>query len=265
MARKKNIIAPNDEKAVEAMELVKKQEDQKQLVAQQAIAAVGFDLKEYDLFTFIQMGRNVFALHATTGVVGGKILLAIKENEQHGMYMNALEKIGIPYRKAARYTHIAKRFGKYDNLSHLNNSILAVMEEFTDPELEKLDAGEEVKGLKLDAIDNMTAAEVRDKYRASEKKLEHQKEAHKKEVEKLNEIIGDLRIRAEDPMQLTPSQKAARELRTLTRDYSLALAKVSAGFREAMSILDEGERISGIGIQELNVWLNEFVPDSATI
>jgi hypothetical protein len=36
----------------------------------------------------------------------------------------------------------AKRFGKYDTVSHLNNSKLAVLEELSDPALKKLDAGE---------------------------------------------------------------------------------------------------------------------------
>jgi hypothetical protein len=266
MARKKNVIAPDDERAAEAMELVKKQEAEKQLAAREAVAAIGFDLKEYDLFTYIQMSRNVFGLHALTGVVGGKLLLAIKENEQHGTYMNALKEIGIPPRKAQRYTHVAKRFGKYDNLSHLNLSTLSVLEDLTDPELEKLNDGEEVKGLTLDAIDKMTAAEVRDKYRSAEKKIKHLKDSHDQEVGKLNEIIDDLKIRAEDPMQLTPAQRAHRLIRaTYTPEYTLALAGISAGIRKAMSILADAERTEGIGVQELNEWLNEFVPDSVTI
>jgi hypothetical protein len=266
MARTKNKIAPADERAVKAIELVKKQEAEKQLVAREAIAAVGFGLKEYDLFTYIQMSRNVFGLHAMTGIMGGKLLLAIKENEQHGTYMNALKEIGVPPRKAQRYMHVAKRFGKYDNLSHLNLSMLSVLEELTDPELEKLNDGGEVKGITLDAIDNMTAAEVRDKYRAAEKKIEQLKGAHRKEVEKLNEIIDDLKIRAEDPPQLTPAQKAHRLIRTTyTREYTFALSEISTGVRKAMSVLADAERTEGVGVQELNEWLTEFVPDSATI
>jgi hypothetical protein len=265
VARTKNKIAPNDKKAVEAMELVRNQEAEKQLVAREAIAAVGFDLKEYDLFTYIQMGRNVFKLHEMTGIMGGKVLLAIRENEQHGTYMKALEEIGVSHRTAVRYTHFAKRFGKYANLAYLSGSKLSALEDLNDIELEKLDKGDGVKGLTLDAIEESTAPEVREKLRSAEKKIERLKDAHKKETDKLNEIIGDLKIRAEDPMQLTPAQKAARELRALTGVYCIALSKISAGFREAMSILAEGEKIPGVGVQELNAWLNEFVPDSATI
>jgi hypothetical protein len=202
MAKRKNVLAPNDARDAEAMELVKKQDEEKQLVAREAIAAVGFELKEYDLFTYIQMGRNVLRLHEMTGIMGGKILLAIKENEQHGTYINALKEIGIPHRSAVRYTHLAKRFGKYANLAYLNNSKLAVLEDLTDPELEKLDKGEEVRWLTLDAIETMPTPQVRDELRAAEKRIERLKDTHNKEVEKLNEIIDDLKIRAEDPMQL---------------------------------------------------------------
>jgi hypothetical protein len=68
------------------------------------------------------------------------------------MFLRVLEQIGIQPRKAQRYMHVAERFGKYDNLSHLTLSTLSVLEELTDPELEKLDEGGEVRGLTLDAI-----------------------------------------------------------------------------------------------------------------
>ena len=262
---KKDVIAPNDEKAVKAMDIVRQQEAKKQLAAREAVMAAGFDLKEYDLFTYIQMGRNVFQLHEMAGLMGGKILPAVKENGQQGPFLKAMEETGIHPRKAQRYMRAARRFGKYDKLPHLPNSKPAIMEELTDPELEKLNEGEEVKGLTLDAAGRMTAAQSRDALRTAEKKIAKQKEAHKKEAGKLHEITGGLKIRAGDPVQLTPAQKAHRLLRgTFTPEYTLALAKISSGIREAMPIPAGAERIQGIGVQELNERLNQFSPGMQT-
>jgi hypothetical protein len=267
MGRRKNVIAPE----AKTMDLVAQKKDENLSAVKQIFSRLGILGVEYDLFLYIQTGKHLKGLHGNTAIALGAVLLEIREREKHGAYYKALEQIDIPPRTASRYIHIAKRYGQSNrpDLADLTPAKFDVIDMLSDPELEKLIAGEEVKGLTLDAIDELPATEARKRLRAAEKKLADQKErlkeVHGKEVEKLTEIISDLRIRAEDPMQLTPAQKAARELRTFTADYSIALAKISGGFREAMSILDEGEKLPGIGVQELNAWLNEFVPDSATI
>jgi len=261
MPRRKNVIAPE----AQTMDLVAKEKDENLSVANQILSKLGVLGTEYNSFFYAQTAKYLSELHEGTGIAFGAVLLSIKEHEPHGNFQNVLKQIGTQPRKAQFYMRYAKRYGKYENFSHLSNSKLDLFEAFSDEELKKLDAGEEVKGLTLDAIDRMPASEAREKLRSANGKIERLKDSHKKEVEKLNDIISDLKIRAEDPMQLSAEQKAARELRALTGVYSMALSKISAGFREAMSILDEGEKIPGIGVQELNAWLNEFVPDSATI
>jgi hypothetical protein len=265
MAKRKNVIAPNDDdKAVEAMDLVKKQDEEKQIAAREAIAAVGFDLKEYDLFTYIQTCRNVFRLHKMTGIMGGKFLLAIKENEQHGTFMKAVEEIGIAYRTAARYMHYAKRFGKYDNLSHLSQSELSVLEDFTDPELEKLDAGEEVRGLTLDEYDKMTAAEARDKLRENAKKLAAQKAKQEKVVKEMSAELEELRLRDSNRPPPTKEQIAQAALFELNRDYTIALAEVNAAVRKAHALVVEAEKIPGVDALMLNGWFNQYSPEMST-
>jgi hypothetical protein len=112
----------------------------------------------------------------------------------------------------------------------------------------------------------MPRGELEDEARRIREKEKRLKNSHKEEVKKLNEIIGDLKIRAEDPMQLTPAQRAHQLIRaTYTGEYTIALGEAAAGIRKAMSVLADAERTEGIGVQELNEWLNEFVPDSAAI
>ena len=105
----------------------------------------------------------------------------------------------------------------------------------------------------------MPVRKLEDEVRGLRKKLAKQKDAHAAEVGKLSETIGDLRVRAEDPMQLTDAQRAHRLIReNYTRAYTVALGKISSGIREAMSIIGEAQRTKGIGVQELSEWLGQF-------
>jgi predicted nucleic acid-binding Zn-ribbon protein len=133
------------------------------------------------------------------------------------------------------------------------------------PVTEKYLKGGPLGDIPHDDVSTMTASELETEVRKLRKKTNDQKEQHKKELAAKLDEIKDLTMRVSNTEPPTKAQKAARELRALTGEYSMALSKISAGFREAMSILDEGEKIPGAGIQELNAWLNEFVPDSATI
>jgi len=254
MARQKNVIAPE----AKAMDLIAKDQQNKQISAQHALASLGFNLKEYDLFTFIQMGKNIFGLHEWAGVVGGKVLLAIKEKEPHGTFGKALEEIGVEPRQAQRYMNIARRYGKYDNLSHLNNSKLNLLDDFSDPELEKFTKGEEVKGLTLDVIDQLPATEVRKRLREAEKKLESQKEKHKKEVAKMVDEMSDLRMRIAGQDIPSPEQIVQAILQKLGVEYTKTLGELNTSLRKAYAIVVEAEKIENVNVQQLSDWIGQF-------
>jgi gas vesicle protein len=159
-----------------------------------------------------------------------------------------------------------EKFGdNFATVANLGSRKARAIAYFTKEEIEEYAKGGDLRNIPHDDVSSMLATELEGEVRRLREKEKRLKDSHQKEVEKLKEIIDDLKIRAEDPMQLTPPQKAERQLRALTGEYSIALSKIAGGFREAMSILDEGEKIPGIGVQELNAWLNEFVPDSVTI
>ncbi|MDR1863529.1 MAG: hypothetical protein LBQ67_06385 [Treponema sp.] len=196
----------------------------------------------------------------------GRYCLWLKEGIGWGGFVKALESRHFDIRLAYHAMIQFKKFGdNFATVANLGSRKARAITYFTKEEIEKYANGGPLGDIPHDDVTTMTALELEEEVRFLKKKNANQKEQHKQEVEKLKEIIDDLKIRAEDPMQLTPGQKAARELRGLTAAYSIALSKISAGFREAMSILNEGEKIPGIGVQELNEWANEFVPDSANI
>jgi len=264
MARAKNVIAPGDARAIEAMELVEQNEKDRQIAAQEAVKFLGFDLKEYDLLLYVKMGKNVFQWHEMTALMGGKILLTIKENEEHGTFGKALEQIGIHPRRAQRYMNLARRFGKYDSVSHLSNSKLDLLEDLTDPELEKLDAGEAVRGLTLDEIDRLPASRVRDRLRVAENDLAKEKEARKKEREafgksmlqkdaKINEL--DMKLDGRDLP--TKERIAALALEGLRKKLFEEIQLTRFHFGECLKAIGAAEKIEGATFPMLENWAKE--------
>jgi hypothetical protein len=257
MAKRKNVIAPE----ARAMDLVAQDQQDKQIVAQQALASLGYNLKEYDLFTYTQMAKNILQLHEWTGITGGKILRAIKENEPYGVFGKVLEEIGIEPRQAQRYMNIARRYGGYDNLSHLNNSKLTVLDAFSDPELEKFAAGKEVKGLTLDAIDQLTASQARERLREAEQKLESQKSHYKEETERLKKETERPQEIADRGSELTKKEKVAKavdaELNKLRFPLCDNINKAYLHFDEALKTIEKARQLEGVTFPQLEKWAKE--------
>jgi len=239
------------------MALVAQDEKSKQLAADEALAALGFNLKEYDLFLYIKMCRNVFQLHEMTGMMGGKILRAIKEKESHGTFGKALGEIGIQPRQAQRYMHLSKRFGKYDKLSHLSNSKLDIIDALTDPEIEKLLDGEEVKGLTMDAIESLPASQARDRLRAAEKKLEDQKKRHEQTVKEMSAELETLRLRDGVLPPPTKEQKAAAALEELRKKLFAEIQLTRFHFGECLKVISAAEKVEGVTFPLLERWAKE--------
>jgi hypothetical protein len=249
----------------QSMDLVAQDQRDHQITAVKAFEAFGIDGKNYDLVTYTQIGRNVFQLHGVTGIVGGRILLVIKANEQHGTFLKAVEQMGVSYRTAARYMHTAKRFGKYDNLSHLNDSALAVLEELSDPELKKLDAGEDVLGLNLDAVDKMTAAQLRKRVRETKQMLDQKTKEYKEDVKKMSAELEELRLRSAGQEPPTKEQLAGVALEPLKKKLFEHLLEAQFHLDEAVNVAAAAQKVGGATFPQLQEWARAHYEQLAPI
>ena len=265
MAKNRNKIAPADARAVEGMELVARDEMEAELTAKKALDLYG-DGAPYERLRYMEEVKSLLELTRRSIIETGKRLLVLKANESHGAWLQTLEQIGVHYQFAARAMNVARRFGKFDNLSNLTASKLEALEDFTDPELQELNDGKDVLGLNLDEIERATATALRKLVREEKKKLAAMKERHERTVLEMSNEITELRLRAEDPPQLTEAQRASRLIReNYTKPYTFALAEIGGGIRKAMSVLTDAERTGGVGPQELNEWMNAFIHETENI
>jgi hypothetical protein len=239
---------------VRAMDLAAKNKSENLSVVNGVFEAYGVLGKEYEHLLYVQTAKNMFELHQAAGVIAGAILLAIKENEPHGGFLKALEHIGINYRKAYRYMHVAQRFGKFDKLSNLNNSKLEFLELFSDPELEDLNSGKDVNGLNLRAVEQMTRRQLEDWAEKKNEELKKEKEARKKDRDKLHELEDELDNVHSDRPVTSREEKAQREINGRLGEYRKILGAAVTGLHDALNFLREVEKVDGVTVPMLQNW-----------
>jgi len=254
MGRNKIAIAPE----AQTQDLIAQDQQKQALKAQETYKVFGFDGMEYDHFIYKETVRKLLEISAWSGTEAGKGLIVIKENENHGVFMKDIADIGFSYRTAARYMHNARRYGKCANLAHLNDSKLSVLDELTDPELEKFLAGDEVKGLTLDVFDEMPATELRKRLRAAEEKLKNQKIHYKDEIGKLKDEIERLKEITDYGSELTSKEKKAKAvnatLEELRKELFAYINTTRENFKLALNTIAKAKQLEDVTFPQLEHW-----------
>lgn len=130
----------------------------------------------------------------TRMLFAGCRLIRIKELEERGNFLNAVEKTGLNVRTAQRMMTAAFKFIddsgnlKYQNLAQLGITKIYDLAIEDDEVLEELEEGKTIANLNLDAADKMTTHELRQKLRDMRKDKNATEELVKKKDEKINEL-----------------------------------------------------------------------------
>jgi len=267
MARKDKAIPVE----ARAMDLVAAEKREVELTAEKALELYGDGLP-YERLRYMEEVKSFLDLTQKSIIEAGKRLIILKTKEKHGGWLQTLEQIGIPRRTASRFMDIARRFGKWANLAHLNTAKIEALEDLTEAEVEDLNDGKDVLGINLDDIDCMTATQLRGTVREgrkqlaevqakADKKFDRQKEKHEQVVREMSKELEALRLRDSNRQPLTKEQKAAAALAEFTSPYTEAVNKITQAIREAYSILDQAMRIPYLDYVQLNAWVNQFMPD----
>ena len=261
MARKKNVIAPE----AQTMDLIAQKRDENLSAVNQILPKLGILSTEYDFFLFVETAKNLVGLQEKSAIALGAVILAIKEKEQHGTFIKAIEQIDIHPRKAQRYMNIAKRYSKCDNLSHLSTSKLNVLDDLTDPELDMLLEGEEVKGLTLDAIEELSATEAKKRLRVAEaeaqdlrKKLDGKVKSLEAVIKQKSTKIDELEYENRHGEPLSKEKKAAVELRKYQNPIIDNMLEATERLHRATAAIDEAQKIPHIPFEALEKLLEPW-------
>ncbi|MDY6979192.1 MAG: DUF3102 domain-containing protein [Pseudomonadota bacterium] len=186
-----------------AIESAAKALDENNQRLQQVDAQFG-DGQIYDANRLINETRFYLNQSAEAMLEAGKRLILLKEHEQHGNFIQALNDIGIGPRAAQRMMQAAFKFsGNKVALVRLGKTKMLELMAEDDDDLEALANGGTIAGLTLDDIDQMSAHEARTSLRAARKKVEEDQEVHERILEQKDKKINQLHKKLHDHKKKT--------------------------------------------------------------
>jgi hypothetical protein len=162
----------------------------------------------------------------------------------------------------------AKKFSNRKSISHLGTTKMIALSVLDEDEIQVLEDGGDIAGMKLDDIDRMTTRELRRNLWEKDEKLKVEQEARKRDREiqdkviaqkeaKINELEAQLRYQ----QPLTKEQRAQQQLDERINEYRMALLEAVGGLRKAVNLFTRMECIEGVTVQQLSEWLNQFNPE----
>jgi len=138
--------------------------------ADRAVVLKNFgDGEEYDYHRYLLRAKAAKAAVVDCAFEMGRCLLVIKAHEEHGKFLRAVEEIGVGERMAQVLMRNAKAFGKTSRLKALPQRKLDILAQLSEPEIEALNKGKRVMDIKADELDGMSAQQLREKLRNTNK------------------------------------------------------------------------------------------------
>lgn len=258
--RKPTDVQPAEKPAIDHDEVelgafaLQVQAEQKQQAQQNAVALaqqLGYDgalsvVSLEEEIRFYQR-RSVEAVLET-----GKRLLLLKEISAHGEFMGSLERLGVGQSLANKLMAATMKFSNSESttilsLPNLNQGKLLELLVLDEGEIEALDQGDTVRGVKLDDVDCMSVSELRRALRSA--KAEHALQLADKDAvivqktNKIEELVEDKNRR--DGM--TESEKNA-ELEKLLTDATLRTIGELQGVRRRIAEIGAFDAPQGLHV-----------------
>ena len=130
-----------------------------------------------DRDTLVLQTRTLLAASGEMLFEAGKRLCILKETNEYGSFLKALDEIGVDHKTAQRFMNATVRLSKLSNASSvtlLGKTKIYDLALLDDDYLKELDENGTIAGLELDEYDRMTTRELRAKVR----KLNEEKKSH---------------------------------------------------------------------------------------
>lgn len=135
----------------------------------------------------------------------GKRLLLLKELTAHGEFQKRVELLGISPRTARRFMSATLKFSKRPSMTVLeaagNQTKLLELLVLDDGDISALEQGEAVSGLHLDAIETMSASELRKALRKAKTDADQQQEINERIIKEKNAHADELARRLHMPAE----------------------------------------------------------------
>lgn len=167
----------------------------------------------------------------------GKRFILIKEHEQHGSFLESLNRMGYKPRSVQKMMQATLKFSKTPSMAQLGSTKLFELMTEDDDVIEELEEGGTVAGLTLDKIDKMSVSELKAKLREANAKAEEEQEIKEKQLlekdEKINTLDAELYSR--DKKDPTIKESISDNMQRML----VASGQIIDGIRQLQDINDE--------------------------
>lgn len=212
----------------------------------------------YNLHVCLEKAR-MYQDQMASGMLGlGAQLLLIKENEQHGNFMAAIEELGLASRSANYAMSAALKFGNSHTLANLGNSKIRALTVLEDDDIRKLKDGDEVDGIgTVDDIAKMSVRELRDALRKEKQEHQDERMALEEVVRKKETTISALEMQAAGIQPPTKEQVAERYLDELRKSLVGALSVAKDNLTSVRILIMKAQEIDGVTVEQLDKWVED--------
>ena len=176
----------------------------------------------------------------------GSRLLILKEQCEHGEFMERIERLGIPYRMAARFMQASLKFSNVSTSTHLQklgkSKILELLV-LDDEEVHELEFAGSVRGISLDDIDRMAVSDLRKQLREAKQLAEAKDkliENKNKQLDELHTKVDGKAARLVEPDEYL--QRSLTEVTSLTQQITTTLGTV---YRKALVEISDHHALHG--------------------
>jgi len=186
----------------------------------------------------------------------GSRLLLLKEQCEHGDFMERVERLDIAPRMAQRFMQATLKFANASTSTHLQKlgkSKIVELLALDDEEVKELEYAGSVRGISLDEIDSMSVSELRKQLRDAKAKDEAKDKLLAKkngEIDQLHTKLDGSAARLNTPEELL--NKSLTEVTTLTQQITETLGTT---YRKCLTQISDHHALGGGNSDDILVGL----------
>lgn len=212
----------------------------------------------YNLHICMEKAR-MYQEQMANGLLGlGAQLILIKNHEEHGNFMAAVDELGLASRSANYAMAAARKFGNSSTLANLGSTKIKALTVLDDDDVAQLADGEEVSGLgTVDDIAKMSTRELRNALRKEKKERADERIALEEVVRKKESTISALEMEVAGKQPPTKEQLAGQALGDMRKSLVGALSLAKDNLTSARILIANAQETDGVTVEQLDKWIED--------
>lgn len=212
----------------------------------------------YNLHICMEKAR-MYQEQMANGLLGlGAQLILIKNHEEHGNFMAAVDELGLASRSANYAMAAARKFGNSPTVASLGNSKLKALTVLDDEDVEKLTEGEEVDGLgTADDIAKMSIRELRAALRKEKQERRDERASLEGVIAEKNRKANELESQLRYQQPPTKEELAKVKLDEMRKLLVGSLSVAKDNLQSAVNLVANAQEIEGVTVDQLDGWIQE--------